>query len=508
MITQSNTRLIKNTLYLYIRQAISMLISFFTVGVTLDILGIEDYGINSVVSGAVSMFSFLTGAMAIGNQRFYSFYLGTGEYTKLRQIVGCTFTVYIGLIIVLLILCESIGLWMLNNYLVIPPHRLHAANIIFQIGLISMAFGLMQAPLVGLITAHEDMSVYAKMTIVDSILRLAYLYLLVKIPYDKLIVYSTLALGVSVLVTTIYLGYCLKHYKESHTWPLFNKEILKELLGFNVWNLCGNFAWMLKNQGTAFILNIFFGPTVNAAQNIATTVRGVSSTFAGGVSSAVRPQITKSYAVGNHDHMFKLTFGGAKIMYILMAIVVIPAILNIPLILDLWLPKVPDYTIIFCQLMLIEILIEQTGSLLASITQATGKIRNYQLLIGLFGALNIPFSFLALWAGCSPTWVYIISIVCQLGVNAVRVIFLSKVRKDAVKLCIKDLIIPCSLAALAGGGVCFMFPRSSQLSIAIPIIILEIGIVGFLGYFIAFNPNERAMVKQYILDFKNKIKNK
>lgn len=498
MASESVNKIVKNTLYLYLQQAISLVISFFTVGVTLEVLGVSDYGISCVVGGAVSMFSFLTGTMAVGNQRFYSFYIGTGEKEKLRKVVGSTFFVYIILMAALVILCETIGLWLLNHKLVIPPERMFAANVVFQVGVVSMGISLLQAPFLGLITAHENMSIYAKMSVWDSVSRLLYLYLLLIIPFDKLILYSVLGMCIGLIGQAFYMWYCFRKYPESHTGPVYDKLILRELLGFNVWNLCGNFAWMLKNQGTGMLLNVFFGPAINAAQSIAGQVRGFSSIFANGLTTSVKPQITKNYASGEHDRMFRLTYSGGKITYVLMAVVVIPAIFNIGIVLDLWLPVVPEYAVVFCQLMLIEVLIEEVGRILSTITQATGKIRNYQLIIGFLGALNIPVSFVFLKLGFNPAWVFAISIVCQLGVNAVRVIYLRKVKTGAVKECLRELIIPCGLAALASGMVCFMFPSSSYLPIAVPVIILEIGVVLVFGYFIAFGPLERMMVKDYM----------
>ncbi len=505
MASQGVNKIAKNTFYLYVRQGISMLISFFTVNITLDVLGVTDYGINSVVAGTVSMFTFLTGAMAVGNQRFYAFYLGKDDYAKLKKIVGGTLAIYLSIIVVFLILGETVGLWILNNKLVIPEERIFAANWVFQLGLAGLCISLIQVPFVGLITAHEDMGVYAKMSILDSVLKLLYIYLLVIIPFDKLIIYAVLGLVVSLIGQTIYMWYCFKNYPESHVWPCFNKEIIKELLGFNIWNLCGNFAWVMKNQGTTMLLNVFFGPAINASQNIAGAVRGLSTTFSNGFTMALRPQVTKSYANGNHAHMFKLTFSGAKITYILMAVIVIPAIYNIAFILDLWLPEVPEYSVVFCQLMLIEILIDQVGGTLSTITQATGNIRNYQIWIGVFGTLNIPLSYVALRMGCSPEWVFVISIACQICVNGVRVVYLRKVRKNAVAECLKSMVLPCFIAAAIACGACCLMPQNTKIATVIPIVLTEIAIVVSTGYFIVLNHDEKTLVNTYINNLKSKF---
>ena len=492
-------------MYLYLRQGISMIISFFATRVTLDILGVTDYGISAAVGGAVSMITFLTGALSVGNLRFFSFYLGNGDKEKLKKIFAGTLAIYLSMIIVFVLFCETFGLWLLNTQMVIPEERMHAAMVIYQLAVVGMCLGLVSPPYHALITAHEDMKIYAQMTVVDQTLRLVTLYLLWVLPFDKLILFSLIGLIISFGIQIIYLVYCWKRYPECHTLPKFEKPIIKELLGFNVWNLCGNFAWMLKNQGTAVLLNMFFGPVVNAAQNIANSIRGVSMTFAGGFTSAVKPQITMNYASGDYNHMFSLTYGGAKITYILMAIIIFPLLFNVELVLNLWLHDVPQYAVIFCQLMLIELLIDQIGYMISTVVQATGKIRNYQLLVGLFGALNIPVSYVALKFGASPEWVFVISIFMQIGVNAMRVIYLKLVRKSAVMECMKSCIFPCTIAALVSVAFCYIMPRYETLLPSIPVIVVEVVVVLIAGYYLALNANEKNLLMSYVNKFKAKI---
>ena len=508
MASAETNRIAKNTVYLYIRQGVSMLISFFTVSVTLKVLGVTDYGINSVVAGAVTMFNFLTGAMGVGNQRFFSFYLGNGDYAKLKRIFGGTLTIYLILIVVFLILGESIGLWFVKEKLVIPSHRLDAAIWLYQLGLAGLCVNLLLPPYLGLITAHEDMGIYAKMTIWESIARLVTLYLLVILPFDKLIVYGSIGFCITIITETIYIIYCRRKYPECHTTPIWDKAILKELVGFNFWNLFGNFGWMIKNQGTAFVLNLFLGPAVNAAHQIASSVRTYSGIFSNGFTTALNPQITKSYASGNYEHMFKISFSGAKLTYMLLGMVIIPAIFNIGLVLDLWLPEVPEYAVVFCQILLVETLIDQVGYLFNTITQATGKVKTFQLLIGMFGFLNLPVSFIALKLGASPEWVFIISVFFQICVNAVRIGFIRKVDKNAIKRCFTQCLLPCFYAAAAAFAFCWILPQSGKITIAVPIILLEILAVLFFGYFIALNSEEKAMAMEYISKFKNKFKSK
>ena len=494
----STLRIAKNTAYLYMRQGIGIIISFLTVGVTLDVLGETDYGINSVVAGAVSMFTFLTGAMAIGNERFYAFYLGKGDFEKLKRIFKGTLALYVALSIIFFILGETVGIWFLNNKLVIPEHRLYAANWLYQLGLVNLCISMIQPPFTALITAHEDMGFFAKMSLWDATARLATIALLYFAPFDKLIAVGIIGLCISLIGQTIYYIYCFRHYPECHAKPRYEKPIMKELVGFNVWNLCGNFAWMIKNQGTAFILNIFFGPIVNAAQSIATGVRGMSATFAGGFVSAMVPQITKSYANNDHSHMFRLAFSGAKLVFLLMTIIVIPAIFNIEFALNLWLPSIPQYAIIFCQLMLVEVLLEQTSSFLATINQATGKIKAYQLWIGFYGCLNLPIAYFALRYGAGAECVFIISLLLQFCVIGVRVVFLKRIDKSACISCLKKLFIPCIIAGCVAACICFLMPKSENFALQLGLIIVQVALVAITIFYIAFDKGERLLCISYI----------
>lgn len=506
MASESSNRVAKNTLYLYLRQAISLVITFATVGITLDILGETDYGINNIVAGAVSMFTFLIGAMAVGNQRFYSFYIGKKDFKRLKEIVGGILGIYILLSLILFILGETIGLWFLNNKLVIPPERMSAANWLYQFGLISLCLGMLSPPYIALITAHENMGFYAKISIWDAIARLITLFLLVVLPFDKLIALGCVNLSIGIITQSIYFIYVYRHYPESHTVPNYSKNVIKELLGFNVWNLCGNFAWMIKNQGTGFILNMFFGPVVNAAQGIASGVRGMSSIFTSSFQSAMVPQVTKSYASNEKEHMFKIAFSGSKMVFLLMAVVVIPALFNIELVLNLWLPKVPDHTVVFCQIMLIEVLLEQTSSLLATIQQATGKIRSYQLLIGFYGCLNLPAAYVALKCGCSPEWVFVISLFLQLFVIGVRIGYLKRVAPSAKRKYLKEAAIPCLSAGFLAAGICFLMPHTENIFLQFLIIFLQIIITIACVVIIAFNREERNLCLEYLGSISGKLK--
>ena len=333
--TQSNSsRIAKNTIVMYVGQIAILLVSLYTVRVVLRVLGSEDYGIYNVVAGAVTMFGFLIGAMAISSQRFLSYAIGKNDEELLRKNFRATLTIYVLLGGIIILLGETIGLWFLNTKLVIPEPRIVAANVVYQLSLVNYFLSIIMTPFMSAIMAHEDMSIYAKISILDVFLKLAIVFLLYIIPFDKLIVYGVLLVVVSNIDRILYQRFCKKHYRECEFVLEFDRDKLKEIASFSGWNLFGNIAWIIKNQGTSFLLNIFFGPVMNAAQTIAIQVRSVITNLASNFSSAAQPQIIKKYANGDYDSMLNLTFTACKLSFYLMifiSISVIPKRLSIRL---------------------------------------------------------------------------------------------------------------------------------------------------------------------------------
>lgn len=500
--TSNNKRIAKNTLLLYVRQILVMGVGLYTVRKILEVLGVEDYGIYNVVSGAVTMFGFLSGAMAIGSQRFFSYYLGKQDDEGLKRVFHNTLTIYVFLSLVIVLLAESIGVWFINNKLVIPDNRLFAANIIFQVSLLSFVASMMSSPFMASIMSHEDMGVYARVSIIEVFMKLAVVFALVFSPFDKLISYSLLLFLTGVCVLLIYLIYCKRHYPECTFRLRYDKDIVSEIASFSGWNLFGNFAWIVKNQGTSFLLNIFFGPIMNAAQNLATQVRSIIHTFATNFTNAVQPQIVKSYARKDYDSMFRLMSSASKLSFLLMAVLVIPVILNVEFILDLWLVEVPEYAVVFTQIMLIEASLESMSTPVAAANQATGKIKYYQMIIGILGMMNLPLSYIALKMGANAEMVYIISLVLQSAIVLHRALYLRKIREGIGILVIGKIYLPCIITGTIAFLICYYLyisNSSANLFNTLLTCVYEALIVVALGYLMILNKDERAFVKRFLL---------
>jgi len=495
----NNKRIAKNTIMLYIRQVLIMAVGLYTVRVVLKTLGVEDYGVYNVVSGAVTMFGFLSGAMALGSQRFFSFYLGKNDIEGLKKIFHNTLSIYLIISIIVVVLGESIGLWFINSKLDIPSGRMFAANCIFQISLISFIVSMMSAPFMAAIMSHEDMGVYARVGILEVVLKLVVVFALVISPFDKLVSYGLLLLSVSVIVLSIYSSYCKRKYEECTIAFRKDKDVIYEIASFSGWNLFGNFAWVIKNQGTSFMLNIFFGPVMNAAQNLATQIRTIVNTFASNFTSAVQPQIVKSYAQKDYNGMFKLMSSACKMSYLLMAVIAVPVVLNVDYILHLWLYEVPDHAVTFTQIMLVEATIEAMSTPTASANQATGKIKYYQMIIGILGILNLPVAYCFLIFGVQAEVVYVISLILQSCIVIHRALYLRKIEPSIGWRVIGKVFIPCVVSGLIAFVVCYyLYTEATTFVTTILTCIYEMLIVTLLTYFVAFNSSERTFANNIL----------
>lgn len=502
----SGNQLAKNTLYLYFRQFLTVVVSLYTVRIVLQTLGVEDFGIKNVVAGTVSMFGFLTGAMATGTQRFFSFYIGTGDQEKLKKVFQVTFTIYVLLAIFIVVLQEVVGLWLLNNKLVIPENRMFAAHWVFQIGVLTSFFGIMQSPFMASVVAHENMKIFAQVSIYDVIMRLLIVYVITIIPYDKLISYSILSFMIWLSTTVFYQYYTRKHYQECKSHICFERKMVKDILGFNGWNLFGQFAWMMKNQGISILLNMFFGPVINSAHQIGTQIRTKSVEFSQNFSVATKPQIIKSYAAADYDRMFKLVYKTAKLNFMLMLIITVPLLFHLDYILHLWLGIVPVYTVIICKLLLLENLVETTSLPFATVNQATGKIALYQFLIGLVGLLTIPFAYIMLRLGADASFVFIIGIILQCFIAAIRILFVLRIRHGILQDILIRVYMPCLLVAALGYLICNVAYFSvNNLAFLVSEILLELAILFALIYLVGMNAEEKMYFRTIVL---SRIKSK
>lgn len=438
----NSTRIAKNTIALYFRQILIMLVSLYTVRVVLATLGAEDYGIYNVVAGVVTMFSFLSGAMATASQRYFSFDLGKGDAEHLKTTFSVTFQIYVFIIAIVVLVAETLGLLFVNHKLVIPAERMTAANWIYQAAIVSFVLTLITTPYMASIIAHENMKVYAYVSIVEAVLKLGIVFLLKVLPFDKLSLYGVLLAVVAFINTGIYRLYCYKHFEECRLCFVKDGKLFKEIVGYSGWNLFGALVGVFKNQITNILLNLFFNPLVNAARAVASQVNSAVVSFSQNFSTAVRPQIIKSYASEKKDECISLVFYGCRITFFLMYIFALPLVFEMDFVLELWLKNPPEFAVIFTQLALIEAVIDSISYPIMTLAQATGKIKLYQSVVGGILLLNLPVSYIALKLGSPAVSVMVIAICITFLAFIVRLLIVKQLTKFSVRAFSLQVIFP------------------------------------------------------------------
>lgn len=506
-IASNNKRIAKNTLFLYFRMLLIMGVNLYTVRVVLETLGVVDYGIYNVVGGVVTMFSFLSGTMASASQRFFSFELGRNDLGKLKQTFSMTMQIYVLLGMVILLLAETVGLWFLNTQMNIPADRMDAARWVYQFAVLSFMLTMFTTPYNAAIIAREDMKVYAYISIVEVVLKLLIVYLLLLFLFDKLKLYAVLIFAVTLIVSLIYRIYCKKKYRECCFTPYWDKNLFKELVGFSGWNLFGALAGVVNNQGLNILLNIFFGPVVNAARGIAFQINGAISQFVQNFMTASRPQITKYYATEELDSMHKLVFRTSKFSYFLLFVIAMPVLLETNTVLSLWLRDVPQYVSLFTQLTIATALIETLSFALMAAAQATGKIKKYQAVVGSVMMLNLPVSYIFLKSGYAPESVFYVSIANACICLLLRLLFLRKMIALSFGCFIKEVLLPVVCVTLFALIVPFFIEKVLFISAGFSrllIIVVACVISSFITiYFAGFSSEEKDMVNKTL---KNKFK--
>ena len=390
-------RIAKNTLLLYARMFLMILIGLYTSRVILKALGISDYGVYNVVGGMVSMFAFLNSAMVA-----VSYELGCGDKERLNLVFCTSINIHAIIAVVIFILAETIGLWFVNTQLVIDPDRMVAANWVYQFSVLTFMVTVVSVPYNSCIVAHEHMKAFAYIGIVDACLRLGAVFLLLAFPYDKLIFYAFGVLAVSVVVRIFYGFYCKRNFEECTYRFIVDRRLLKRMFSFAGWSVLGNLSFSFKDQGSNIILNLFYGTSINAARGIAMQVSGLVSTFSSNFSMALFPQITKQYASGNVESCLSLVYSGARYTFYLLALVSIPFLINVDYVLKLWLGTVPEYTSIFLIIsMVVSILYTVTGTVTTAL-QAAGEIKWFQIGICVIMLSELPIGYIFLLYGYPP----------------------------------------------------------------------------------------------------------
>ena len=408
---QDNQRIAKNTLLLSVRMLLSMLVSFYTSRVVLDVLGINDYGIYCLIGGVAGMFGFLNASLAGATSRFLTFDLGRGDLNKLKQTFKATITVHLLLSLLILILAETIGLWLLENKLVIPEERMNAARILYQLSVFSSILGITQVPYNSAIIAHEKMDIFAYFGMADVIFKLVIVSVLSIGNFDRLILYGVLLSFISLSMMLLYRCYCNKHFEECTFKITTEKDLLKPLFAYSGWDLYGNMSVMARTQGVNILQNLFFGAVINAATGIANQVMNAIMGFVDNFSTALRPQIVKLYANDEINEMEKLAIRCSRFSFYILFFVTFPFFLEAPFVLNVWLKEVPDYAIIFCRLSILFNLVLVSFRSLVFIIHASGKMKRISFINGTLYLMVIPITYILLSLGLSPTTPFFTNIV-------------------------------------------------------------------------------------------------
>lgn len=505
--TENTKRIARNTLMLYLRMLFGMLVSLYTSRVVLQTLGVEDYGIYNVVGGVVAMLGFLNASMSGATSRFLAYEIGRGDEKRLNETFSSALIIHIGIALVVLIISETAGLWFLEHKLVIPEHRLEAARIVYQFSIFSTILGITQVPYNACIIAREKMSVYAYVEILNVCLRLLIVFLLVLVNQDKLSLYAFLQFLVSVLILMIYRLYSTKKFAETKFHFSLKKDILYPMMNFSGWDLLGNLSMIIRTQGVNMLMNMFFGPKINASAAIASSVTSVTTAFSGNFLMAVKPNITKQYAKNDMADFISSVFFASKMSYLLVAIFAIPIILECNFILKQWLSIVPDYAVIFCQLVLIQQVIASTSQPVIQAIHATARIRFLSIFNGSLNISIIPISYVLLrYSNMDPDICYLLNIVLTISAVISNLLNLNSKIEFPLWKYIKRVIIPCYVSALLI-LLPFIFVRNlfdEGWCRFVCLVFCCVLIFIIVSYLKVLDAGERSFIHSFILKLRNK----
>lgn len=457
-LSDNNKRIAKNTLLLYFRMLFMMVVSLYTSRVILNALGVEDFGIYNVVGGVVAMFTVVSGSLSASISRFITYELGRGDQSKLNRIFSTSLTIQLLLSLIIVVLIESVGVWFLNTKMTIPADRMTAANWVLQFSIVTFVINLISVPYNAVIVAHEKMSAFAYISILEVMGQLITALMISYALIDKLIFYALLMCLVAFIVRFAYGFYCKRHFEECRYSFLWDKEILRIMFGFAGWNFIGATSAIFRDHGGNIVINLFCGPSVNAAKGISMQANSAITAFVRNFMTALNPQITKSYASGDREYMMNLIFQGARLSFYMLLFLSLPILVNTHYILTIWLRFVPDHTVLFIQLILVFSMSESISNPLITAMLATGKIRNYQLVVGGLQMMNLPISYACLRMGCIPESVLIVAIVISqcclaarlymlrslIGLSSIQ--YLRQVYLNVLMVAILSMVVPSLLS--------------------------------------------------------------
>ena len=500
----SNTkRIAKNTIVLYIRMIVIMLVTLYTSRVVLKALGFEDFGLYNVVGGVVALMSFLRSSMSESTQRFLSYEMGKGNRDNLKNVFSICLTTHFLIAIVLLILAETVGLWFLNSQINVPEGREIAANWIYQFSVVSLCVGMVSVPYTADIISHEQMGYFAFLGVLEAVLKLGFSIAIVYIPSDKLILYGLFMMVVPIINLMLSWGYCHKKHEETRYRFYWDKNLFKKVFNFSGWTIWGQFAVVGSNQGTNILVNIFHSVTANAAMGVGQQVNNALTGLVSNFQTAFKPQITKSYAAGDLKYLNTLTIYASKISFYLFFIVSLPLLLNIDTVLDWWLDKVPEYANVFCAIFIIASACNAMSAPLYMNVFSTGRIRGYQIAMSIAYIVELLLVYLIFKLGYSVVVGVAMKAVLNFIVIFIRMAYAHKeVESFSGRGFMKNVFSPLTLSVLVTLGLAFPlfhYANSPLQTVGATVATCIVSII--TAFYIGLNKSERNSLNNVIINF-------
>ena len=507
--TENNKRIAKNSIYMSIRMVIVLLISLYTTRCVLDVLGVQDYGIYNVVAGFVTMFGFLNTSLSNGIQRFFNYELGKNGIEGANRVYNMALLIQIILAIVILLPTEIIGTWYLHHKMVIPIERMFAAECIFQMALLTFLFHILQVPYTAAVMAHERMSFYAIISVLNAVVTLGAIFVMTDINGDYLIIYGVILAIIALFTFISYVLYTKRQFQEIYIRLRFHKPLFKEMLSFSGWNIFGTFGQMLKDQGVNLILNFFFGPIVNAARGVANQINGGMQSFVSNITIPVRPQIVQSYSKGDIFRSLHLTYTISKFSCYVLLIISLPILLNLDFVLHIWLgDNIPTHTISFVVIVVLNSFLNNLSSAISGLVHASGKMKRYQLAGGTISIISVIVVFIAMIFSSIPELALIVVLLMDTIRQIIALAILkSLVTEFSLRRYLNEVIM--SLIAVASLAILLPMFVNNQMQEGVLrftiVFTLSILTVGTSIYFVGLNSIEKNSVKQLLVNFRNKI---
>lgn len=499
-------KIAKNTGLLYFRMLLMLVVSLYTSRVLLATIGVDDYGIYNVVGGVVVMIGFLSGTMSTTSSRFVTVALGHNDLQEMKKTFSSILLVNLLLAIIVLLLAETIGLWFFEEKMVIPENRKIAALWVYQVSVIATSMAIISVPFNAAIIAHEKMNAFAYISLFDAFARLGIVYLLKVSPMDMLIFYAILIFLVQLVNVLVYIIYCMRKFEEVELRVSFDKDIVKKVFAFITWSSYGSFVTVGFTQGLNIILNLFFGPAVNAARGIAVQVQHAVVNFTTNFQTALNPQLMKLTAQENYGDARKLLIASSKYSFFLLCFLGLPIIVEAPFILSLWLEDVPDYCVSFCRIILVISIFSSLANSLRVVNQAEGNIKKFQLYECTVLLLIMPFSYFALKLWQIPILVFVVHLVIELIAQFIRIAIVAPKIELTFRSYISEVylkILPVFIVPLLLSFILYKVMQSGIVSV-ITIVFAQESVLSVLVYYIGLSVSERT----YLLQVVKKIKEK